>query len=147
MPFYAAPGILDECMHLFVASELTPGEPAREAEEEIENRVVSWNEALQMIHSGQIHDAKTLVGLLLYDARQRRQANSTILSISATPLVKIPTTESDRPGVGVEDFGQQIGRARFAPGTFAVPVGMRRHMRLVIRPRIERLESQFLGQS
>jgi ADP-ribose pyrophosphatase len=69
--FYVAPGILDEYMHLFVASELTPGKPAREAEEQIENRVVSWDEALRMIHSGQIDDAKTLIGLLLYDARRK----------------------------------------------------------------------------
>ena len=64
--FYAAPGILDEHMHLFVASQLVPGEPAREAEEEIQNRVVPWSEALQMIRTGVIVDAKTIVGLLMY---------------------------------------------------------------------------------
>ena len=73
--FYAAPGILDERMHLFVARELTPGEPAREEEEEIRNRVVSWSQAWQMIDSGEIQDAKTLIGLLLY-ARQIAQGSS-----------------------------------------------------------------------
>ncbi len=64
--FYAAPGILDEMMHLFLATDLTPGPPQREVGEEIENLVVDWNEALDMIQLGQIRDAKTIVGLLFY---------------------------------------------------------------------------------
>ncbi len=70
--FYAAPGILDEQMHLFVARELTPGPPEREEEEEIRNRIVSWSQAWQMVDAGKIQDAKTLIGLLLY-ARQIEQ--------------------------------------------------------------------------
>lgn len=62
--FYAAPGILDEYMHLFVADELTEGEPAREEGEEIENLVVTWSEAFDLIRTGQIEDAKTIVGLM-----------------------------------------------------------------------------------
>lgn len=64
LSFYAAPGILDERMHLFVATELTPGPPQREAGEEIENVVVDWAEALAMIERGEICDAKTMVGLM-----------------------------------------------------------------------------------
>src|SRR3990172_95514 len=33
--FYASPGILSERMHIYVARDLTPGEPRREANEEI----------------------------------------------------------------------------------------------------------------
>ena len=62
--FYAAPGILDEYMHLFVAHDLTPGPPARELGEEIENLIVSREDAIQMIRDGTICDAKTIVGLL-----------------------------------------------------------------------------------
>jgi ADP-ribose pyrophosphatase len=62
--FYAAPGILDEHMHLFLATDLTPGPPQREAGEEIENLIVSWDEALAMIEHGEIRDAKTMVGLM-----------------------------------------------------------------------------------
>jgi ADP-ribose pyrophosphatase len=62
--FFAAPGILDELMHLFLATELTAGPPQREAEEEIENLLVTWDQALTMIQTGEIRDAKTIVGLL-----------------------------------------------------------------------------------
>lgn len=66
LAFYPAPGILDEQMHLFVARELTAGAPAREPGEEIENLVVSWDEALCLIREGQIVDGKTVLSLLLY---------------------------------------------------------------------------------
>lgn len=69
--FYTSPGILDEKMHAYVATELTPGPPRREPNEQIENLVVSWDEALAMIARGEIEDAKTLATLLLYE-RQRR---------------------------------------------------------------------------
>ena len=62
--FYAAPGILDELMHLFVARELAEGQPNREVGEEIENLIVPLEEAISMIHGGDICDAKTIVGLL-----------------------------------------------------------------------------------
>jgi len=69
--FYPAPGILDELMHLYVATELTPGPPRREVGEEIENLVVTWDEALALVRRGDIQDAKTLVGLLLFHFLQR----------------------------------------------------------------------------
>ncbi len=62
---YAAPGISDERMHIFVASDLRDGTPAREANEEIENLVVTWDEAMEMIHRKEIVDGKTIAGLLL----------------------------------------------------------------------------------
>ena len=68
--FFLSPGILDERMHLFVASDLTPGPAEREAGEEIENLVVTWDEALQMVRDGRIEDAKTIVSLLYYDRCQ-----------------------------------------------------------------------------
>ena len=63
--FFPAPGILDEEMHLFRATRLTPGEPAREEGEEIENLIVSFAEARAMIDDGRIRDAKTMLGILL----------------------------------------------------------------------------------
>lgn len=66
--FLLSPGILDERMHLYVASELTAGAAAREPGEEIENLVVNWTTALEWVRRGQIEDAKTIVGLLLYQA-------------------------------------------------------------------------------
>ena len=69
--FYMSPGILDEWMVLYVASNLSPGEPAREPTEEIENLVVPWDEAMRMVENGTIRDAKSLVGLLAYDRKRR----------------------------------------------------------------------------
>ena len=67
--YYSSPGVLDERIWVFVARELTPGEPAREPNEEIENLVVSCDEALAMIDRGEIHDGKTLVALLMWQLR------------------------------------------------------------------------------
>ncbi len=61
--FFVSPGILDERMELFLATGLTPGNPAREPGEEIENEILSWDEIERRIDSGEIEDAKTLVGL------------------------------------------------------------------------------------
>jgi ADP-ribose pyrophosphatase len=65
--FWVSPGILNERMHLFVARDLTPGSSRLERGEEIKTLVVSWSDALDMIDSRRIRDAKTIVGLLFYD--------------------------------------------------------------------------------
>ena len=62
--FYLSPGILDEQMHLYLATGLTAGATAREEGEEIENWLVPCDEAVAMIFRGEIRDAKTIVGLL-----------------------------------------------------------------------------------
>jgi ADP-ribose pyrophosphatase len=61
--FYSAPGICDELMHLFVATDLTAGQHAREAVEQIENQLVHRDEVRELIADGAIRDAKTLVCL------------------------------------------------------------------------------------
>jgi ADP-ribose pyrophosphatase len=66
--FFLSPGILDEWMHLYVATDLVPGPPAREPGETIENLVVPWKQAIQWVHEQKIHDAKTMIGLLYYDS-------------------------------------------------------------------------------
>jgi ADP-ribose pyrophosphatase len=69
--FYLSPGILDERMHLYLASDLRSVGAAREPGEEIENLVVPWPEAIAMILRGEIQDAKTIAGLLFYDQQLR----------------------------------------------------------------------------
>jgi ADP-ribose diphosphatase len=69
--FYLSPGILDEKMHLYLATGLSAGETAREEGEEIENFVVAWDEAIAMIFRREIQDAKTIVGLLWVDRTRR----------------------------------------------------------------------------
>ncbi|MGY8770303.1 MAG: NUDIX hydrolase [Pirellulales bacterium] len=64
--FYPSPGIMDERMFVYVANDLTAGPPAREEGEEIENHVVTLDEAIDMIQRGEIMDGKTITGLLYY---------------------------------------------------------------------------------
>ncbi len=71
--FLLSPGILDERMHLFLATELREVGAAREEGELIENLVVPFATALEMVEKGQIQDAKTIVGLLSYEAFHRNR--------------------------------------------------------------------------
>ena len=66
--FYASPGILDERMHLYLATGLRAGPMALDAGEEISVVPTAWDEALAMARDGRIEDGKTLVGLLHYAA-------------------------------------------------------------------------------
>ena len=50
---HLSPGILDERMHLFAGTGLTPGAAAREPGEQIENLVTPWEQALRWIEEGE----------------------------------------------------------------------------------------------
>jgi len=67
-----SPGILNERMHIFIATGLSEGAAAPEPGEEIETFVVPWDDALAMVDDGRIRDAKTVATLLLYDRLRRR---------------------------------------------------------------------------
>jgi len=71
LTFCMSPGILDEKMHLFLATSLTAGEMALEPGEDILPFSLTWEEAIAMVRRGEIHDAKTLVGLLFYERFMR----------------------------------------------------------------------------
>jgi ADP-ribose pyrophosphatase len=62
--FYTTPGFCRERMHLFFAEGLECGEPTPESDEELE--VVRWARDEMATRIGEIEDAKTLAGLLLY---------------------------------------------------------------------------------
>jgi ADP-ribose pyrophosphatase len=70
--YFPSPGVLSERMWIFVAKGLTAGQHAREPNEEIENFIVSWNDALAMIDRREIQDGKTIVALLAYDRMRAR---------------------------------------------------------------------------
>jgi len=70
--FYTSPGILDELMHLYLATSLQPGPMALEPGEDIRPLVATWEEALEMIRQGRIRDSKTLVALLQYETFENR---------------------------------------------------------------------------
>ena len=65
--FYPSPGVLSERTHLYLAEELTAGPMRREADEQMEPHVVTWEQAMAWALDGTIRDAKTLVALLLWD--------------------------------------------------------------------------------
>ena len=62
--FYTTPGFCRERMHLFFAEELERGDASPESDEELE--VVRWPRAEIAAKVGELEDAKTLAGLLLY---------------------------------------------------------------------------------
>ena len=64
---WMSPGILQEQVFFFVARGLTEGATALEEDEQIENQILRQSDALEMIFDGRIKDAKTIVGLLLFE--------------------------------------------------------------------------------
>jgi ADP-ribose pyrophosphatase len=58
------PGFTDERIHLFMATDLTHGEAAREADEFADVIVMQLSEALELIERGEIVDGKTALGIL-----------------------------------------------------------------------------------
>ena len=58
------PGFTDERIHLFIATELTHGAAAREADEFADVIVMRLSEALELIQRGEIVDGKTALGIL-----------------------------------------------------------------------------------
>jgi ADP-ribose pyrophosphatase len=73
-PIVTAPGFTDEVIHLFMATELTPGTQALEADEILRVERVPFTTALDWALTGRIKDAKTLCGLLRADLFRRRPA-------------------------------------------------------------------------
>ncbi len=68
--FYSAPGFCTEKLHLYVAEDLTPSRLPMDDDEQITLVRLSLDEALRMAVAGELRDAKTLAGVLLY-ARHR----------------------------------------------------------------------------
>lgn len=58
------PGFTDERIHLFMATDLTRGEAAREADEFADVIIMRLSEALELIQRGEIVDGKTALGIL-----------------------------------------------------------------------------------
>ena len=71
--FYPSAGMTDSVLHLYLATDLVPVERDVHGPEEVHMDVlrISLAEAVEMVVSGEIVDAKTVVGLLLVDRRWR----------------------------------------------------------------------------
>lgn len=61
---YTTPGFTDERIHLFLATGLTRGDTAHEADEFMSIEVMPFNRALELVRNGTIQDAKTALGVL-----------------------------------------------------------------------------------
>jgi ADP-ribose pyrophosphatase len=61
---FTTPGFTDEKIHVFMATGLTHGESAREADEFADVVIMPLAEALELIRTGEIMDAKTALSIL-----------------------------------------------------------------------------------
>jgi ADP-ribose pyrophosphatase len=61
---FTTPGFTDEKIHVFLATGLSHGESAREADEFADVVIMHLAEALELIRGGQIMDAKTALSIL-----------------------------------------------------------------------------------
>lgn len=64
--FWVSPGYVEERMTIFLAEDLTEGEATPMDDERIETRWFKRKELKQMIREGEIEDAKTMIGFLLW---------------------------------------------------------------------------------
>ena len=80
--FFVSPGFCEEKMWVYLATELVQGAQRLEADEILDIVRLPISEALEMITSGEIQDAKTIIGLML-----------------AAPKVGTPLFEGDYPAV------------------------------------------------
>jgi len=80
--FFVSPGFLEEKMWVFLATDFTEGEQRLDEDEFLDLVRLPIAEALEMITSGEIQDAKTIIGLML-----------------AAPRVGSPMLETEYPAV------------------------------------------------
>jgi len=80
--FFVSPGFLEEKMWVYLATGLTQGKAQPDEDEVLDLVRLPIGDALEMISSGEIQDAKTIIGLIL-----------------SAPRVGAPMLEVDYPAV------------------------------------------------
>jgi ADP-ribose pyrophosphatase len=80
--FFVSPGFLEEKMWVYLATELSEGKQRLDDDEILDIVRLPFADALEMITSGEIQDAKTIIGLML-----------------AAPRVGSPMLEIEYPAV------------------------------------------------
>jgi len=69
---HPSPGVLDENIHIFLATGLRKSETQEDEDEQITAKVsLGLDEALRMIRYGEITDAKTIIALLLFSMNRK----------------------------------------------------------------------------
>ena len=69
--YFASPGFLGEWMQIYLATDLRDGDARPEDDEHIELVRTPLSRAIELAARNQIHDGKTLIGLLLYNTRRQ----------------------------------------------------------------------------
>jgi ADP-ribose pyrophosphatase len=69
--WYVSPGVMNERMFLYVCEDLVPGPTDHQLDEHLETMIVTWDEAIAMVHDGRIEDAKSMLAILLGDRHRR----------------------------------------------------------------------------
>lgn len=71
--YYTSPGMTDSTMHLYLATDLTAALATAHGPEEEYMKITEYSltEAVAMVVAGTIHDAKTVIGLLLAERKLR----------------------------------------------------------------------------
>jgi ADP-ribose pyrophosphatase len=67
--FYVSPGFLTEKMHLYLVTELSDSSQNLDEDEILTIERYSFADAFDLIRSGEIQDAKTIIGLTMAGAR------------------------------------------------------------------------------
>jgi ADP-ribose pyrophosphatase len=70
LKFYASPGFVAETMNIYLARGLRAGTAQPEADEVIQQRLVPLKDAVRLVMSGTIRDAKTICGVLWLSYRR-----------------------------------------------------------------------------
>ena len=68
--FFVAPGYCTEYIQAYLATDLEPGTPGGDDDEDIEVRPLPLEEVLRFADTGELQDAKSLASLLLYLRRR-----------------------------------------------------------------------------
>ncbi len=63
LSYYSAPGFCDEELHIYLATELTPGPKNLDTDEFVEMVHVALTDAYQKIYDGHIVDGKSIIGI------------------------------------------------------------------------------------
>lgn len=73
--FYSTPGFCTEKIHLFLAGDLKPGVQNLDETENLEVIITSLDDALKKIKLGEIIDAKTIIGITMYQLFYKEEKN------------------------------------------------------------------------
>lgn len=70
--YFVSPGIMDERMYVYFATDISSGQQQLMEDEQIEVKVVTIEEAFRCLDDGTIRDSKTMIALMLLRDRLKK---------------------------------------------------------------------------